>query len=272
MGNQISCIWTLPILEMRLPAECNPTSAACPLCSNCDPNTGHCVPEASHRCTIFATAAVLALAILLVITAAACRNRRCACNYYFNRSMSLSSMRGGDNQLRQGLVSRGTFLSLDSAVSCTICFEALINCILMPCAHEIACAKCAQRLTHCPICRQPVDTTLKTARRPEESLSAVPNDQVRMRADIATNDDEFDEPRDGSLAPDAATNSSAPSTAHLRNHICLRCGKNTANCLFLPCSHKVWCVECVKSADLPGQCVACGAAITQSLQTFHKRL
>ncbi len=91
-------------------------------------------------------------------------------------------------------------------------------------------------------------------------------------------------------APSAAPDSSvSPAVANAQ---CRECGLRAANCLFLPCSHKVgavplsqpqtqrpdaccacvqvWCVEC--AADLPAACVVCGAGITQSLRTFHKRL
>ena len=41
---------------------------------------------------------------------------------------------------------RSTFLSVDSAISCTVCMCYAIDCILMPCAHEVACSRCAQAL------------------------------------------------------------------------------------------------------------------------------
>lgn len=51
---------------------------------------------------------------------------------------------------------RGT---LDSTVTCVVCMEKAINCVLMPCGHEVACLHCARRLGRhhgCPVCRTPV--------------------------------------------------------------------------------------------------------------------
>ena len=50
-----------------------------------------------------------------------------------------------------------------------------------------------------------------------------------------------------------------------------RCAERPANCVFLPCSHKVWCTECTALEQL-ATCPICSTGITQSLKTFHKRL
>jgi len=39
--------------------------------------------------------------------------------------------------------------------------DVAINCVLMPCAHEVACLRCASRLGTCPICRTAVCSTLR---------------------------------------------------------------------------------------------------------------
>ncbi len=262
-----------------VPPSCNATSS-CGLCSVCDAPSAACVSDPHHACAVRAAAALALAATAMLLAAVACRYRRaisdgcatcCAddevgthAGTHGHRRFDLASLRGGSlrENLMRGNATRGTLLSLDSSVSCTICFESLINCILMPCAHEIACARCAQRLSHCPICRQRVETTLRAARRPDENLPAATEPpRAEHQLDAASADASLEE---GEAAPPK------PSTAPLPAHLCLRCGGRSANCLFLPCSHKVWCIEC--AAELPSVCPVCSKAITQSLQTFHKRL
>ena len=73
----------------------------------------------------------------------------------------------------------------------------------------------------------------------------------------------------GEGAP-AAEADGAQATAKSVEMLCLRCAKLPPNCVFLPCAHKVWCVEC--AAELPPTCPICNTGISQSLRTFHKRL
>ena len=60
--------------------------------------------------------------------------------------------------------------SLDSAVTCIVCMDVAINCVLMPCAHEVACLRCARRLHLCPVCRTAVDATMKIHVASQEQL------------------------------------------------------------------------------------------------------
>ena len=206
--------------------------------------------------------------------------------------------------------------SLDSTVSCVVCMDGAINCVLMPCAHEIACQRCASRLVLCPVCRMPVGSTLKIAaadfeereraaalananaaaaaqqlQEPEQQQQQQLEQQQQQDAEggglqqaeegsagpagdgAAGSDDAEDEGCDGADAaapgeakPAAASKASSGMAAML----CLRCAANPPNCVFLPCSHKVWCTEC--AAQLPPTCPICNTGITQSLRTFHKRL
>merc|ERR1712216_975514 len=36
---------------------------------------------------------------------------------------------------------------------CKICYEREINSVILNCAHVCLCSRCAQQVTHCPICR-----------------------------------------------------------------------------------------------------------------------
>jgi hypothetical protein len=51
-------------------------------------------------------------------------------------SLIASTTQGSPYRGGRGGMDRSTFMSVDSALSCTICMEYAIDCILMPCAHE----------------------------------------------------------------------------------------------------------------------------------------
>lgn len=40
--------------------------------------------------------------------------------------------------------------------TCVACLDHLANTVLLKCRHLVCCNNCSKRLTHCPICRQPV--------------------------------------------------------------------------------------------------------------------
>ena len=69
---------------------------------------------------------------------------------------------------------------------------------------------------------------------------------------------------------DAAPAAAAPDS-RFKGMGCLRCAERPANCVFLPCSHKVWCTECSEQQQ-QATCPICSTGITQTLKTFHKRL
>ena len=69
---------------------------------------------------------------------------------------------------------------------------------------------------------------------------------------------------------DEAPEKPAKAESGLPEQLCLRCAAAPPNALFLPCSHKVWCVDCAQM--LPSRCPICDTGVTQSLRTFHKRL
>lgn len=205
-----------------------------------------CVPFSRSQCscpvlssaTLAAVGAVLLCLVLLLLGMATWHRRSsCWCASLFNRDRS--TLRSLGDVLLDPDTTTTTPLNretVDSSISCAVCMETQINSILMPCAHEVACMRCAQRLNTCPVCRATVSTTLRT-----------------LAAD----------------SPGASTKEEPPSPSrHAQS--CLRCAASYANCVFLPCSHKVWCTEC--AAVLPEQCPVCDCAVTQSLRTFHKRL
>ena len=179
--------------------------------------------------------------------------------------------------------------SIDSSLSCVVCMDVAINCVLMPCAHEIACLRCASRLGMCPICRRPVDSTLKVV--PAEVPSAErallspvadadegsrgasadePAGEASPRPPAPSTDEEAAGPAAAPAAGGAEEAPEKPPKPALPAMLCLRCAAAPPNCLFLPCSHKVWCNDC--AAQLPPTCPICNTGITQSLRTFHKRL
>jgi Zinc finger, C3HC4 type (RING finger) len=41
--------------------------------------------------------------------------------------------------------------SMDDA--CNICFERQMDCVLIPCGHQVCCIECAQQVRSCPICK-----------------------------------------------------------------------------------------------------------------------
>lgn len=205
--------------------------------------------------------------------------------------------------------------SLDSTVSCVVCFDGAIDCVLMPCAHEVACHRCASQLVLCPICRQNVGSTLRVfaadtevreralaqalEQQHAEAQQQQQEEERRRRQQPGGEDDEGadhdgdveqtqgtierggdgthqqQQHADGAPATESAGDDSskpggkeaAPGLAAM---LCLRCASNPPNCVFLPCSHKIWCVDC--AANLPPACPICNTGITQSLKTFHKRL
>jgi hypothetical protein len=50
----------------------------------------------------------------------------------------------------------------DEEKMCKICFDRLKNTLTMPCNHIAMCEKCANLVTSCPICREPISTRIKT--------------------------------------------------------------------------------------------------------------
>jgi len=45
----------------------------------------------------------------------------------------------------------------DSSEICKVCFDAKINCVLVPCGHFSICMKCAIPLSSCPVCRSKIE-------------------------------------------------------------------------------------------------------------------
>ncbi|CAG2166640.1 unnamed protein product [Oppiella nova] len=49
-----------------------------------------------------------------------------------------------------------------SRLQCKICLGSEIEVVFLPCGHQLACTECAQRLTDCPVCRQPIRGFVRT--------------------------------------------------------------------------------------------------------------
>ena len=262
-------------------------------------------PELSPE-TLYALGAVLLFMLLLLLTMAIWHWGRCgerrttgitdATENLINNPAG-SAATSLPPHMCGGRRSRGR-TSIDSSLSCVVCFDGAIDCVLMPCAHEVACLRCASRLGLCPICRRPVSSTLRIeipdaaerARALQQPIAAV--DEASEPAapdaveavmeegavaasgeDAAAAADATERSRDADgEADDAAPDAAKPGKAvgGLPEQLCLRCAATPPNCVFLPCSHKVWCVDC--AAILPPRCPICDCGITQSLKTFHKRL
>jgi hypothetical protein len=264
----------------------------------------HC-PRLSSE-TLVAVGAVGLCLILLLLSMCMWHWRQCG---EFRTSLTITdsqtmrdSLLGGERHLggalRLTVGGRGR-TSLDSAVSCIVCMDYAINCILMPCAHEVACLRCAQRVGLCPICRTAVDSVMRIALPTDAQLAAAVRD-ARTSEGLASAEALVDplpalpaaliptalptapppDAEEGGAAADApadATPETAafgaegmhPKAGTMAQMLCLRCAAEPPNCVFLPCSHKVWCTGC--AAQLPAQCPICNTGITQSLRTFHKR-
>lgn len=58
----------------------------------------------------------------------------------------------------------------------------------------------------------------------------------------------------------------AEETQRLKNTIlCMKCGLNVTNCLFLPCTHHRLCIEC---AEPLSKCIVCDREICQKIKTY----
>lgn len=163
--------------------------------------------------TLAAVGAVLLCLLLLLLLMAIWHRRDSCCSDFFGGSRA-SAMHDGllDGQLGGGGggMDRET---VDSSISCAVCMETQINSILMPCAHEVACMRCAQRLGTCPVCRAPVSTTLRTL--PAAGGMPSPNRELDHV------EEEGEEEAEGAPKP-------APAAAK-PPHSCLKCAAARSN-------------------------------------------
>ncbi|KAF6205851.1 hypothetical protein GE061_020025 [Apolygus lucorum] len=51
---------------------------------------------------------------------------------------------------------------LKEARLCKVCLDREVVIVFLPCAHLVTCSDCAQSLTDCPLCRQPIKATVRT--------------------------------------------------------------------------------------------------------------
>ena len=233
-----------------------------------------------------AVGAVLLCLMLLLVVMSVLRCERCGeLRWTGTRNTDATEsllVAGESHPSRFEPLPRRTFgrTTLDSTVSCVVCMEMPINCVLMPCAHEVACSQCARRLQLCPICRMAVDVTLKVHVADAVQVAQAARDRVALTApldlhgvsqasdsepagDLADANHEGPHPDLGERcsADDAQSSSSspnplAPATGKpqgMAPMLCLRCATNPPNCVFLPCAHKIWCTECASQVRAPLQ-------------------
>ena len=243
-----------------VPPGCATVCSVCEVCSQrdiCEPRScldtdidRRCCPVVNSITVACVGAALLCLLILLLVVAVCHWRDGCRPRVRLPTEALLDAEHGAVHR-------RGPENSVDSVIACIVCMDHAIGCVLMPCAHEVACLRCAQRLGLCPVCRTPVSATLRT-RSAADGLPGTPvGTPARQLPPVA---------EDETAAPAAA----APDS-RFKGMGCLRCAERPANCVFLPCSHKVWCTECSEQQQ-QATCPICSTGITQTLKTFHKRL
>ena len=327
-------------------------------CEVCDHSAQRCLPRSCFsinvpaRChcpelsaeTLIALGAVLLFLMLMLLSMAVWHWQRCGERRTTIDAESLLNASEAAAANAQCAIHPRPFgrTSIDSAVSCVVCMDVAINCVLMPCAHEVACLRCASRLGLCPVCRTAVSSILKVsapdvAERERALLQQLalaqecesPEREPALPSPHTDTQQQHEQPRPPSggeavttaespvamAAAEAAAGAAADCEAagaeavrdvplkpkaELPTMLCLRCAKTPPNCVFLPCSHKVWCTECaaqvsarerahgassllqplsssrvcacVARAQLPPVCPICNTGIQQGLRTFHKRL
>jgi Zinc finger, C3HC4 type (RING finger) len=47
--------------------------------------------------------------------------------------------------------SEGSVTNMDDA--CTLCCEKSMDCVLIPCGHQLCCTECGHQLKSCPVCK-----------------------------------------------------------------------------------------------------------------------
>ena len=242
---------------------CATVCSVCEVCSQrdiCEPRScldtdidRRCCPVVNSITVACVGAALLCLLILLLVVAVCHWRDGCRPRVRLPTEALLDAEHGAVHR-------RGPENSVDSVIACIVCMDHAIGCVLMPCAHEVACLRCAQRLGLCPVCRTPVSATLRT-RSAADGLPGTPlGTPARQLPPVAEDE----------TAADGAPAAAAPDS-RFKGMGCLRCAERPANCVFLPCSHKVWCTECSEQQQ-QATCPICSTGITQTLKTFHKRL
>jgi hypothetical protein len=53
---------------------------------------------------------------------------------------------------------------IDDEAICKICYDAPLDCVLVPCRHQCTCIKCGDALDYCPICRTEIEEVIRVYR------------------------------------------------------------------------------------------------------------
>jgi len=73
-------------------------------------------------------------------------------------STTKSTTKGTTNQ-KETLDTKGD--SKSENLECKICLDKLVDTCFQPCGHASCCQTCACKMTNCPMCRRPIETTIK---------------------------------------------------------------------------------------------------------------
>ena len=52
--------------------------------------------------------------------------------------------------------------SLQDSQTCIACADRMIDCVLLPCGHQVMCEACSIRVNICPIDRIPIQQRIRT--------------------------------------------------------------------------------------------------------------
>jgi len=50
----------------------------------------------------------------------------------------------------------------DPSPKCCVCLDRIVSCVIIPCGHFVLCQVCVQKLATCPICKEVIQSKLRT--------------------------------------------------------------------------------------------------------------
>lgn len=177
---------------------------------------------------------------------------------------------------------------------CVVCMDAEKSHAIVPCGHLALCERCAATVVDCPMCRGPKRAVLRIAKT--DKLSRCRSCKHIIHPTVFDSHQEVcalrmrqrrqDEQSAAAAAEQTAaaakvTASPAPTEAgdpalHLvrqptssvlvSEHHCLECRNKPVAVAFVPCGHKLMCMDCGKKTSL---CPSCLRPVTDVLVTFE---
>ena len=71
-----------------------------------------------------------------------------------------------ENEMYKNTIDQENFIQdwerLKQERACVVCLDRVKNIIFLPCAHLAACVECSVSMQKCPVCRAPVEATVRT--------------------------------------------------------------------------------------------------------------